>query len=316
MTTDSTPEARSQARPPKAEGTELSEGSLSLLLNAPTFVLVGSVLLFPLFYALYLSLSRVRVADLRRGFPFPFYGTENFLRLFQDDLFWLSLGHTVLFAAVVVVVEIALGLAIALLIHDRGVWLARATKFLMLLPYGVPPIANGLVWIYIYNFKLGFLNRVLVTLGLVETNVDWIGNPETTLYMVAVPYVWRTLPFAVLLFHAALQEIPQEYYEAAEVDGAGYWRSFFSITLPLLMPVIAVVVILRTSFAFLVFDEVMALTQGGPGDATWVASWYAYRKAFAPPFDIGLGAASAFVLAILLTLLALAYVKLLYRRTP
>ncbi len=285
-----------------------------MIMNAPAMVLVGVVLVFPIFYAAYLSFSKVRLGQLRRGFPFPFYGWENYVRLFEDDLYLLALQNTFVFATIVVVVEVVLGLAIALLINQQGIWLSRVSRVLVLLPYAVPPIANGLIWVYIYNVKLGFLNRVLFQLGLIEEYINWSGVPETALYSLTVPYVWRTLPFAILLFHAALQGLPQELYEAARVDGAGAWKSFWHITLPLLRPIIAVVVILRTSFAFLVFDEVLAITQGGPGDATWVASWFSYKKSFAPPFNIGLGSASAFVLALLSALLAILYVKFLYKR--
>ncbi|MCP5155857.1 MAG: sugar ABC transporter permease [Ectothiorhodospiraceae bacterium] len=293
---------------------ELSRRQLALAMNAPSVLLMLVVLVFPLFYALYLSFSRVRIGELRRGFPFPFYGFENYVRLFQDELFLHSLQNTFVFALIVVVVEVVLGLAIALLINQQGLWLSRVTRVLILLPYAIPPIANGLIWIYIYNFKLGFLNRSLFQLGFIEQYIDWTGIPETALYSLTVPYIWRTLPFAILLFHAALQGLPKDVYEAARVDGAGAWRCFWHITLPLMRPIIAVVVILRTSFAFLVFDEVLALTQGGPGDATWVASWFSYKKSFAPPFNIGLGAASAYVLALVIGLLAVFYVKVLYRR--
>ena len=98
------------------------------------------------------------------------------------------------------------------------------------------------------------------------------------------------------------------------MDGANAWQCFWHITLPMMRPIIAVVVILRTSFAFLVFEEVLALTQGGPGDATWVAAWFSYKKSFAPPFNIGLGSASAFVLALLIASLAILYVRFLYKR--
>ena len=283
-------------------------------MNLPSFALMAVVLFFPLCYAAYLSFSKVRIGELRRGFPFPFYGWENYIRLFEDDLFLLSLQNTFVFSMIVVVTEVVLGLAIALLINQKGIWLSRVSRVLVLLPYAIPPIANGLIWLYIYNFKLGFLNRVLYQLGLIEEYINWTGVPDTALYALTVPYVWRTLPFAILLFHATLQSLPQEPYEAAKVDGANAWQTFWHITLPMMRPIIAVVVILRTSFAFLVFDEVLALTQGGPGDATWVAAWFSYKKSFAPPFNIGLGSASAYVLALLIAILAILYVKFLYKR--
>jgi len=301
--------------PPPPQGRpELSRRKLAFLMNLPSLILMGAVLVFPLFYAAYLSVSKVKIGELRRGFPFPFHGWGNYVELFQDPLFLLSLKNTFVFAAVVVVAELILGLAIALLINQQRLWLSRVSRLLVLLPYAIPPIANGLIWVYIYNFKLGFLNRVLYQVGLIDTYINWTGVPETALYALTVPYIWRTLPFAILLFHAALQGIPPELYEAAEIDGAGAWHAFWHITLPMLRPMLAVVLLLRTSFAFLVFDEVLAITQGGPGDVTWVASWFTYRRSFAPPFNIGLGSASAYVLALIIGILAIFYVKLLYRK--
>ncbi len=108
--------------------------------------------------------------------------------------------------------------------------------------------------------------------------------------------------------------IGTEIHEAAAVDGASAWQRFWHITLPLLRPIIVVILVLRTSFAFAVFEEVLAITQGGPGDATWVAAWYSYKKSFAPPFDLGVGAASAYVLALIVGIMAIVYVRLIYRR--
>jgi multiple sugar transport system permease protein len=213
-----------------------------------------------------------------------------------------------------VTIEIVLAIAIALLIDQRQVWTSRVTKFLILLPYAVPPIANGLIWSFMYNFDFGFLNRILFTFGVIGQPIDWVGNPATALFALAVPYIWRTLPFAILLVHAALQGINPELYEAADIDGAGALQRFWNITLPLLRPIIVVILVLRTSFAFAVFEEVLAITQGGPGDATWVAAWYSYKKSFAPPFDIGLGSASAYVLALIVGAFALVYVTSIYRR--
>jgi ABC-type sugar transport system permease subunit len=207
-----------------------------------------------------------------------------------------------------------LAVAIALLINQQDIWTSRVTRLLILLPYAIPPIANGLIWSFMYSFQFGFLNRILFTAGVIDQPVNWAGNPKTALYAITVPYIWRTLPFAILLVHAALQGIGKELYEAAAVDGASAWQRFRHITLPLLRPIIVVILVLRTSFAFAVFEEILAITQGGPGDATWVAAWYSYKVAFAPPFNIGEGAASAYVLAMIVSLLAIVYVRFIYRR--
>jgi len=310
------PEAavRGGSNPPAHKfGRELSPRLLGLVMNLPTLVVLTLVLAYPIWYAGYLSLHKVSLIQLRTGI-FPFIGFDNFEKVLTDPLFLLSLGNTMLFTAFVVTVEVVAAVAIAILINQQDVWTSRITRFLILLPYAVPPIANGLIWAFIYNGKLGFLNRLLYSVGAIDGPIDWTANPDTALYAVAVPYIWRTLPFAILLVHAALQGISKELYEAASVDGAGGWQRFRHITLPLLMPVIVVLLVLRTSFAVAVFDEILAITQGGPGDATWVASWYSYKKGFAPPFDIGAGAASAFILALIVAIMALLYVKLLYRR--
>ncbi|MCL6607572.1 MAG: sugar ABC transporter permease [Geminicoccaceae bacterium] len=292
---------------------ELAPGRLGLVMNLPTLLTMALVLAYPIGYAAWLSFHRVGPAQLRRG-EFPWTGLDNYVRLFNDPLFILSLKNTFIFVAIVVVVEIVLAVAIGLLINQQRIWTSRITRVLILLPYAIPPIANGLIWSFLYSFQFGFLNRILFTLGVIDQPINWAGHPETALYAVTVPYIWRTLPFAVLLVHAALQGIGTELHEAAAVDGASTWQRFRHITLPLLLPIIVVILVLRTSFAFTVFEEIRAITQGGPGDATWVAAWYSYKKAFEPPNDIGLGAASAWVLALIVGALAIVYVKTIYRR--
>jgi ABC-type sugar transport system permease subunit len=294
-------------------GGELSPRALAAVMNLPSLVTLALVLAYPIYYAAYLSFHKVALAELRRG-VFPFVGLDNYRRIFADPLFLLSLKNTFIFTGVSVGAEIVLAVAIALLINERSVPLSRVTRVLILLPYAVPPIANGLIWAFLYNFDFGFLNRILFSAGVITTPIDWVGNPQTALYVLTIPYIWRTLPFAILLVHAALQGINPELYEAASIDGATAWQRLRHVTLPLLRPIIVVILVLRTSFAFTVFEEVLAITQGGPGDATWVAAWYSYRRSFAPPFDIGVGAASAYVLAFAVGALAIAYVKLIYRR--
>lgn len=302
-----------KAEPKQRASRELSAGALGVVMNLPTFLLLVLVLAYPVIYAGYLSLHQVGIAQLRRG-VFPWNNWDNYARLFSDPLFWLALKNTIIFTVIVVGVEVILAIGIALLINQSSLWTSRLARLLILIPYGVPPITNGLIWSFIYSFQFGFLNRVLFSLGLIKDPINWAGNPDTALYAVAVAYIWRTLPFAVLIIHAALQGIPRELHEAATVDGASAWQRFWAITLPLLTPVIVIILILRTSFAFAVFEEILAITQGGPGDATWVAAWYSYKLTFSPPNNIGMGAASAYVLALVVGLFAIAYVKLIYRR--
>ena len=294
-------------------GGEAPAGRLALILNLPTLVALALVLAYPIGFAGYLSLHEVSIRQLRSG-EFPWAGLANFTRLFQDEEFWLSLRHTLVFVAAAVLLEVVIGLAIALTISDERVWLSRVTRLLILIPWAVPPVVNGLLWSFIANAQYGYLNRALHKLGLITDYVNWLGQPQLAMAVVITAYVWRTTPFNILLYHAAIQGIPAEIYEAAAVDGASPWQSLWRLTLPLLRPIVAVTLILRTTFSFMVFDEILAITQGGPGNDTWVAAWYTYRMAFQPPFNIGLGAASAWVLAIIIGLTAIAYVRLVYRR--
>ena len=223
---------------------ELSRGALGVAMNLPTIGLLLLVLAYPVVYAGYLSLHQVGIAQLRRG-VFPWNNGDNYARLLEDPLFALALKNTILFTLLVVGVEVVLAIAIALLLNQASLWTSRLARLLILIPYGVPPITNGLIWSFMYSFQFGFLNRVLFSSGLINEPVNWAGNPNTALYAVAVAYIWRTLPFAVLIVHAALQGIPRELHEAATVDGASAWQRFRSITLPLLMPVIIIILILQ-----------------------------------------------------------------------
>jgi ABC-type sugar transport system permease subunit len=292
---------------------EMSAPWFAFFMNVPTLAFLCVVLAYPIGYALYLSVHRVRLADLRRG-VFVFNGWENFGRVLDDPLFWTAIKNTLIFTVVTVSSEIVLAVAIALLINQASIWTSRVTRFLILLPYAIPPIANGLIWTFLYSFQFGFLNRILLSTGLIHEPINWSGNPNTALYAVAVPYVWRTLPFAIILVHASLQGIPRELYEQASVDGARAWHRFRHITLPMLRQILAIILVLRTAFAFAVFEEILAITQGGPGDATWVSAWYSYKITFAPPNNFGMGSASAFVLALMVGVMAIVYMRTVYRR--
>jgi multiple sugar transport system permease protein len=296
-----------------ARRSELGKARLAALMNAPALAGLALILAYPIGYAGYLSFHEVNLRHLRTG-EFPFAGWANFGRLLDDPLFWLSLRQTVVFVAAAVALEVLIGLAVALLIDDDRVVISRITRALILLPWAVPPVVNGLLWAFIFNGQYGYLNRLLLALGAIGEPVNWLGGPGLAMAAVITAYVWRTTPFNILLYHAALQSIPGEIYEAADVDGASAWQRFRAITLPLLAPVIAISLVLRTTFGFMVFDEILAITQGGPGNATWVAAWYTYRISFQPPFNIGLGAASAWALALIVGAISLVYVKALYRR--
>ena len=149
----------------------MSAGTFAFVMNVPTLICLGVVLAYPVVYAGYLSFHKVGLAQLRSG-NFAFNGWDNYSRLLEDPLFWTAVKNTLLFTVVTVTSEIVLAVAIALLINQTGVWTSRVTRFLILLPYAIPPIANGLIWSFLYSFQFGFLNRILFTADRKSTRLN------------------------------------------------------------------------------------------------------------------------------------------------
>ena len=294
-------------------GGEVSAGLLAFLLVFPALLFLLAIIAYPILYALWLSFHDVTLKGLAKGIT-PFIGLANYGRLFRDPVFWRTMLHSAEFVGTSVALEVTLGLSIALIINDvRARSLGTINKALMLLPWAVPPIANGLMWFYIYNPSFGYLNRILFKLGLIDQFMQFAGNPDLALFSVVAAFVWRVTPFSVLLFHAALQGIPVDLYDAAKVDGAGAWGRFRFVTLPLIRSTLAIVLVLRTAFAFMVFDEIFAITAGGPGDRTWVAAWYTYQHAFSY-LEISAGAAAAYMMALVIAIITTVYLLTIYRR--
>src|SRR5262249_22877120 len=171
----------------------MSAGRFALVMNLPTLICLGLVLAYPVGYALYLSVHRVGLAQLRRG-EFAFTGWENYSRVLEDPLFWVAIKNTLIFTVITVGSEIVLAAASALLLTHTTIGAPRLTPSPTLPRYATPPICNGLIWSFMYSFQFGFLNRILFSAGLTTDPVNWAGNPDTALYAVTVPYVWRTLP--------------------------------------------------------------------------------------------------------------------------
>jgi len=292
---------------------ELGPGPLAFLMVLPALIFLLAIIAYPILYAFWLSIHDVTLKGLATG-VMPFAGLKNYITLFRDAVFWRTMLHSLEFVVLSVSLEVTLGITIALLINDRRAgWLGTLNKAVMLLPWAVPPIANGLMWSYIYQPSFGYLNVILYKLGIIDQFMQFAGNPKLAMFAVVLAFVWRVTPFSVLLFHAAIQGIPEELYDAAKVDGAGAVGRFRFITFPLLRPTLAIVLVLRTAFAFMVFDEIYAITAGGPGDRTWVASWYTYQYAFSY-LEIGVGAAAAYTMAVIIAIATVVYLLLIYRR--
>jgi raffinose/stachyose/melibiose transport system permease protein len=220
--------------------------------------------------------------------------------------------HNAILVGLSLFFQLPLSLGVALLLNRplRGRSLIRLVFFA---PYVLSEAITAIVFLQILQPN-GLLDEFLRSIGLGSLVHLWLADLGLVFYTLFVVITWKYIGFGIILFLAGLQGIPRELHEAAAVDGATAWRRFWHITLPLLRPIIAIILILRTSFSFAVFEEILAITQGGPGDATWVAAWYSYKTSFAPPNNFGVGSASAYVLALLVGLLAIVYVRFVYSR--
>jgi multiple sugar transport system permease protein len=261
---------RKQRRP-----SGFSESRLGAAMMAPSLIVMGVVAAFPIGYAIWLSLNEysVRVEGLSR-----FVGFGNYSEALWGETsgeFWEAFRNTFIFTGISVSIELVLGIAFALAMHQafRGRALLRAT---VLVPWAVLTFGAGLLWRSIFEPGLGFVPSLLSSLGLPGGDVVWYGEDGWAMATIIFADIWKTAPFMALLLLAGLQVIPEDVYDAAKVDGATAWQRFTRITLPLLRPAILVALLFRTLDALRIFDLVYALTQGSNGTTT--LSWLAYTE--------------------------------------
>jgi ABC-type sugar transport system permease subunit len=291
---------RARARPRALRETLAAWGFL-----APATVHLAVFSFGPIGFAVYLAFHRWSPIEPIK----PFVGLDNFIALARDPLTWISLRNTVLFTLhVPVAMALALGLALLLRHRTRGTAAARAVFFL---PYVSSAVAVALVWQWIYHADFGLLNSVTGLFGLPK--VDWLGNPHTALIAVMIVSIWVQVGYQMVVFLAGLQGIPQEYLDAARVDGAGAWQRFRRVTLPLLRPVTLFVLVTGVITSFQVFTLIYVLTDGGPLHATDVIVYRIYQMAWE---FLQFGGASALSLVLFLVLFAATWAqfRLLGRR--
>jgi ABC-type sugar transport system permease subunit len=284
----------------------IREAGFALLLLAPAALVVFGVVLYPAGRALVISFYDV-TSPLRRAFPFV--GLDNYAEIMASERFWTAAGHTLYFTVTSTAAELVLGIGLALLLAAplKLRWLLRSV---VILPWALPTIVNGAMWRWLLNAEYGVVNAVLTQLHLQDGYRSWLGSPFLALNMVVVADVWKNTSLVAFFLLAGLQTIPRELYEAARVDGAGPVSSFFRITLPLLVPTIAIVLVLRTIEAFKVFDIVFVMTGGGPASGTETITYFTYLQAFSGQ-RFGFGSALAYLTVLAILVLAVIYLRLL-----
>jgi len=283
---------------------------LGLWFTAPAIIVLLIVLAYPIAASLILSFLRVRFAG--QGLDFEFYGFTNYADLLKNQLFREALFRSVYFTVVEVAGVIFLALIAALMLNHP---LGRHAFFrvVLLVPWALSPVANAVLWKWIYNANYGILNQAIIGLGLTQENIIWLGSPWLALNMILLADVWKAVPFIALLILAGLQNIPSYLYKAARLDGANTWQQFVHVTLPGLKTTLVISIVLQSIWALKVFDLIYVLTKGSPADSTVLLNYLSWRETFSN-LDVGYGAAIANVLFVLMFMLALVYIRALRPR--
>jgi len=296
---------QSEASSPRASAPgEFLERHFGRLLPLPAALSIAALIIFPLVFNIYMSLQAWFVSSTT---PPAFVGLKNYVEIFgKDARFWNALWVTVKFTTVSVVLQLALGLAIAVYLHRefRGRGLVRTV---MLLPMVSTPVAVALIWVVMFNPSLGILNYFLACIGLKP--LLWLGHPSTALSSLILMDTWKWTPFMVLILHSGLQSLPITPFEAARIDGASRWQTFRYVTLPLLRPSIAVSLIFRTMDSLKTFDTIYVMTEGGPNNATEILNIYTFQTGF-KYFHIGYASALAVILVLFVLAVNLLLIKL------
>lgn len=282
---------------------------LGLLLIAPAMLAILGVVLLPMFNSLWLSFQQ---HDLSRPQEDAFIWFRNYADLLRDPRYLNSLQATLKFSLFSVIIELALGVAIAMVLNQefRGRGFVRG---LMILPWAMPSIVNAAMWKWIYNADYGALNALLSQLHIISEYKIWLAEPTTAMVLIILANVWKETPFTVILTLAALQTIPDDLYEASRVDGATDWQSFIKITLPLIMPVLMVAGLLQFIWGFQTFELISIVTGGGPFSSTEMTNLRVYATTFRS-LRFGYGAAMAYLTSLIIFIPAVAYIRSAYRK--
>ncbi len=279
------------------------------LLVIPACLLLLLVYAYPIGRAFWLSLF---TENLSTQLQPVFSGFDNYIRMAGDGRFWRTMWNTSVFTVATLVLEVLLGLGVALVL-DRSFRGRGMVRTIAILPWALPTALIALTWTWIFDGEYGVWNDILLRLNAISSGINWLGEPTLAMMATIAADVWKTTPFISILILAGLQSIPQDLYEAYAIDGATPWQSFRNITLPLILPQISIAALFRFAQAFGIFDLIQVMTGGGPGGATEVVSLYLYATVMRY-LDFGYGA--ALVVVTFLSLIAIVAIASLYLAKP
>ena len=268
----------------------------------PGCIILGTFVFFPMIQAIWLSFTEYNIIQ-----DAEFVGTENYTELFQDGLFWQVLTNTIIYVVGVVPLLVILPIFVAVLVNQeiKGAVFFRSAFFL---PVVTSMVVAGLAWDLLYR-EYGVLNYILQFIGVIDEPVHWLTSTTTALFAVMVVTIWKGIGYYMVIYLAGLQSIPDDLYEAAKIDGASWWQQVTKITIPMLMPFIAVVSMMSIIAAMKVFEEIYIMTGGGPLHSSETLVFFIYTEAFS---NLNMGYASAagvilFIITLILTLINLKF---------
>src|SRR5437773_4418586 len=282
------------------------ESILGPVFVTPALLLLVLLVAYPFVMALYFSMSNAFI-----GRPSRWVGLHNFIALWDSDVFRQTFQNAFVFTSIAVAFKVVLGIILALLLNEQ-LWFKRVIRGAVLLPWVIPTALSTLAWWWMFDSLYSVVNWTAIHLGIMSPpGPNWLGQKYHAMAAVIAVNVWRGLPFFAVIVLAGLVSIPREYYEACEVDGAGSWGRFRHVTLPLLRPVLAVVILFSTIFTFADFNIVRVLTRGGPVNTTHLFATLAYQVGL----DGGnLGQGAAISLFLFPMLAAIVFLQLRYIR--
>ncbi|NNM71405.1 carbohydrate ABC transporter permease [Enterovirga aerilata] len=285
-----------------------SRNALGILFMAPAALILLVFLAYPLGLGVWLAFT-----DTRIGRAGTYVGLENYELLLDDSVFRLSIFNTIFYTAVASVLKFGLGLWLALILNERLPFKAFF-RAIVLLPWVVPTVLSAIAFWWIYDAQFSIVSWALIKLGIIDSNINFLGDPWNARAAVIAANVWRGIPFVAISLLAGLQTIPPSLHEAATLDGATPWQRFRNITLPMLTPIIAVVMTFSVLFTFTDFQLIYVLTRGGPLNATHLMATLSFQRAI-PGGQLGEGAAIAVaMIPFLLAAIMFSYFGLQRRR--
>ncbi len=282
------------------------KGALGIALLLPIIIIMAVLVYYPIIKTFSYSMQKMKLtAPQDTGFV----GFANYKAVLESDSFWYSLQNTLFLLVVVVTLTTIFGICVALMLNVdtkiSGILMAAAV-----LPWALPPVVNGIIWRFIFYPGYGFMNKLLIGLGIVDQPVEWMSRRFLLLFVVALVVAWRSIPFTAIVCLAGLRAIPHEFYEASRIDGAGRWTSFRYITGPLMLPFVGIGITSASITAINIFDEIVALAGYSDLGKNLLIESYLTTFSF---LDFGKGSALTYIIMLISAVLGFFYLKNLTR---